>query len=63
MSEHYVRNHFADIKGYANIIENRLSDEDCTLEGVLRDNAENLRLAKKHKVSYVLIDDGYEIDI
>lgn len=63
MSEHYVRNHFADIKRYANIIENRLSDEDCTLEGVLRDNAENLRLAKKHKVSYVLIDDGYEIDI
>ena len=63
MSEDYIRNHFADIKRYANIIENRLDDEGCTLETVLVDNAQMLELAQKYKVNYVLIDDRYEIDI
>ena len=38
MSEDYIRNHFADIKRYANVIENRLDDEGCTLESVIKDN-------------------------
>jgi len=63
MSENYIKNHFADIKKYASVIENRLDDEDCTLESVLKDNAKVLELAKKHDVNYVLIDDKYEIDI
>ena len=63
MSEDYVRNHFADIKKYANIIENRLDDEGCTLERVLEDNAETLKLAKMHKVNYILIDGQYDIPI
>lgn len=62
MSENYIKSHFADIKKYANVIENRLDDE-CTLESVLADNAEFLRLAKLHKVNYILIGDRYEIDI
>ena len=32
MSEEYIRNHFADIKKYANVIENRLDIEWCTIE-------------------------------
>ena len=36
MSEDYIRNHFSDIKRYANVIENRLDDEWCTLESVLK---------------------------
>ena len=63
MSEDYIRNHFADIKGYANTIENRLDDEWCTMESVLADNAEVLSLAKKHNVNYILIGDKYEICI
>ncbi len=63
MSENYIKNHFADIKKYASVIENRLDDEDCTLESVLKDNAKVLELVKKHDVNYVLIDDKYEIDI
>lgn len=63
MSEHYIRNHFSDIKTYADVIERRLNDEDCTLDGVLKDNAEVLQLAKKHDANYILIDDEYEIDI
>ena len=63
MSEEYIRNHFTDIKKYANAIENRLDDEGCTMEMVLADNAEMLNLAKKHHVNYILMEDQYEIDI
>ncbi|WP_143463720.1 ATP-binding protein [Levilactobacillus enshiensis] len=63
MSRDYIINHFDDIKKYANVIENRLDDEDCTLKSVLNDNAQALELAKKYKVNYELIDDQYEIDI
>ena len=63
MSEHYIRNHFVDIKSYASVIESRLDDEDCTMENVLEDNAKFMRLAKKHNVDYVLNDDKYEIEL
>ena len=51
------------IKKYANIIENRLDDEWCTLESVLAENAEFLKLAQLYKVNYILIDDRYEVNI
>ena len=63
MSEEYIRNHFADIKKYANVIENRLDDEGCTMESVLEDNADVLSLAQKYHVNYILIEDMYEISI
>ncbi len=63
MSEAYIRNHFAHIKRYAGIIENRLDDEGCTLENVIEDNARFLELAQKYNADYVLIDDNYEINI
>ena len=63
MSENYIRNHFTDIKKYANIIEHRLDDEGCKMERVLADNAEILALAKKHDAKFILIDDQYEINI
>ena len=63
MSEKYIRNHFADIKKYANVIENRLDDAWCTMESVLAENAEVLALAKKHNANSILIDDQYEINI
>ncbi len=63
MSEHYIKNHFADIKEYASIIENRGEDEECTFESVLTDNAHILELAQNHNINYVLIDNKYEFDI
>ena len=63
MSEGYIRNHFADIKKYANVIENRLDDEWCTMKSVLEENAEVLSIAQKHKANYILIEDKYEIEI
>ena len=63
MSEKYIRKHFADIKGYANVIEQRLDDEECTMEHVLTDNARMFELARAHKVTYILIEDKYEVNI
>ena len=63
MSEQYIRNHFADIKGYANIIVNRLDDSGCTMESVLADNQEMLSLAQKYHVNYILIEDEYDFSI
>lgn len=62
-SECYIKNHFANIKKYGNIIENRLDNAWCTMENVLEDNAKFLELAQKHHLNYVLINDKYEITI
>ena len=62
-SESYIKNHFDDIKKYASVIEDRLDDSWCTLEGTLADNAKLLLLAQKHGANYILIDDKYEINI
>ncbi len=63
MSEDYIKGHFADIKGYANVIENRLNDEWCTVEHVLEDNARFFELAQRYHVNYILIQDRYEINL
>ncbi len=63
MSESYIRNHFADIKEFANVVENRLDDGYCTLESLLEDNAAFQEQAVKHNVPYVLIDGTYEINL
>lgn len=63
MSEKYIRNHFSSIKKYASVIENRLDDEWCTMESVLKDNVQYLELAQKYNVNYILIDNKYEISI
>ena len=62
MSERYIRSHFEDIKNYANVIEQRLDDSDCTMEFVLQENAQTLDMCKKHNANYLLIDDEYNVD-
>ncbi|MBQ3688508.1 MAG: adenylate kinase [Bacteroidales bacterium] len=62
MSEKYIRTHFADIRRFSNIIENRLDDGWCTLDNVLNDNAQYLTLAQSYNVNYILIDDEYDVD-
>ena len=63
MSENYIKNHFDDIKKYANTIENRLDDEWYTMENLLSANSHMLTLAQQHNANYILIDYKYEIDI
>lgn len=62
MSEKYIKNHFTDIKKYANKIEHRLDDE-CSMEEILKDNAHYLKLTQRYGLNYVLIDDKYKIDV
>ena len=62
MSEGYIRCHFADIQGYANVVEARLDDSGCTMESVLADNREMLRLAQEYQQKYILIDEAYLVD-
>lgn len=62
MSENYIRNHFVEIKKYANVIETRL-DDDCTPESVSKENARFLKQAKEHHLNYILIDDAYVVNI
>lgn len=61
MSERYIKNHFKDIKAYANIVENRMDDEWCTIETVLRDNAEILKQCHHYQVRHLLIDEEYQV--
>lgn len=63
MSNNYIMSHFNEIKEYANVVENRIDDEECTMENVLRDNAKILDLCQKYKVNYILINDNYQFDI
>ena len=63
MSARYIREHFADIKKFASVIEKRLDDSDCTMETVLKDNAEVLRECEKYGVNYVLIEEEYPEEI
>lgn len=62
MSERYIREHFADIRRYANVIEQR-TDDECTMESVLEDNAAVREAARRHNANVVLIDDAYRVDI
>lgn len=63
MREGYIRNHSADIKGYASVIENRLDDRDCTMEDVFAGNARMLELVPKYTADHVLIDNKYNIPL
>ena len=62
MSEDYIRNNFAEIKKYADIIEKRL-DDDCTPEALIEDNRQILDSVRKHGLNYILIEEKYEIEI
>ena len=63
MSSRYIENHFDDIRKFASVIEERLDDEDCTLEMVRRDNAKMLEKCVKHGVEPIYIDEVYQVDI
>lgn len=63
MSRQYIRNHFDEIKKYANVIEDRMDDEGCTMEMLCRDNAAVLEQCQKYGVHYLLIEEAYKIDM
>lgn len=62
MSEEYIRSHYDEIKKYASIIENRLDDEGCTMESLLRDNRQVMAMCRKFDTEMLLIDSEYRVD-
>jgi len=63
MSRTYIEKHFNDIKNFANIIENRGKDPDCTKKNILKDNIHNLEMCQKYGCNYILINDNYNEDL
>lgn len=62
MSELYIQCHFQDILANADTIEMRLDDSDCTMESLISENAEALKMCRKYGVNYLLIDKSYSED-
>ena len=63
MIDAYIQKHFDAIQKYADVIENRGDDADCTIERVREENARVLEQCIRYKAEYILIDDAYEVDI
>lgn len=63
MSDQYIEKHFEDIKKFADIIEYRGNDLDCTKENIIKDNLYNLEMCKEYGCNYILIHDSYDINI
>ncbi len=63
MTREYIEKHFDDIMQFANIIENRGDDLDCTKENLIKDNIYNLEMCKKYGCRYILINNNYKVDI
>lgn len=62
MTQEYIKNNFANITNYANVIENR-KDETINFEQMIKDNIYNLEMCKKNNNRYVLIDKKYPVDM
>ena len=62
MTEAYLRARFDDVRRYANVVENRISDGLC-LEALIRDNAVNLARCRQHGCEVLLIDGEYQVEL
>ena len=60
MSEKYIENHFNEIVGHESEIENRLVNEDCTMEGLKADNKRIIDGFRHFGEPVMLIDSDYE---
>ena len=61
MSRRYIENYFADIQGYASVIEQRLDDSDLNEEQLIAENAYNLAQCIARNLPYILIDGEYSL--
>ncbi|MCI8594515.1 MAG: ATP-binding protein [Oscillospiraceae bacterium] len=62
MSESYIRRNYHNIQANARTIEARCDDSGYTMESLIHDNAENLRMCRQYGADYFLIDNTYQID-
>ena len=61
MSRQYIETHFADIQGYASVIESRLDDSWLNKEELIAENECNLAQCKAYNLPYILIDGEYSL--
>lgn len=63
MTAKYIKDLFSNIKKYANLIEERVDDSNCTVKSLISENEYNLKMCKAYECRYILIDDNYKINI
>ncbi|MGN0171979.1 MAG: adenylate kinase [Acutalibacteraceae bacterium] len=63
MTASYIERHFADIQKYADVIEKRVDDSDCTVQRLTEENRFHLEMCKKYDCPYLLIEDRYEVNV
>lgn len=63
MSENYIKNHFKDIRKYANIVEKRIDDSWCTIDSVMKENIYYLEMCHNFDYEYILIDNNYQPEV
>ena len=63
MSENFIQNHFDDIIGHANAIEERLYDSDLTKDILIQENKKYLERCKSFGNDFIIIDKDYEQDL
>ena len=59
MTKNYIENHFEEIKKYANVVENRIDDSDCTIERLICENEFYINMCKQYGLNCVLSDECY----
>lgn len=62
MSRRYIENHFADLQGYASVIESRMDDSQLSKEALIAENEYNLAQCTAHNLPYILIENQYEVE-
>ena len=60
-SRSYIQSHFEDIRRHGCAIEQRLDDSGLSMEALIRDNEENLRLCRENGCRCILLKDAYDI--
>lgn len=55
MSEEYIKNHFEDIKKFADVIEHRLDDSDLNIENVINENRYYFENCRRCNLTYYVI--------
>lgn len=63
MSRNYIESHFEDIRNHGSTIEQRLDDSGLSMDSLIRDNENALRLCRKNECEYILIEDRYNIAV
>ena len=61
MSREYIEQNFDQIRGYANVVEDRRDDSGLNIQELIRDNERNLEQCRIHGCEYLLIQGSYDV--